>query len=131
MQILQKADDTYGTGGPFNSVFKLQVIVDRAKTLPCIHWTIASIVDDVDMGYAESSTVGVAKLKKVHVPIALLKMDLLDWLLSNFMETHPFKLDDKALIRKNVESHVMVHKTCIPIPGDSIDTAWKSKLHPA
>jgi hypothetical protein len=78
----------YGHSGPFNSVWKLQSIISKARDPPRISWTVEALVDGfragtIDLGEMSIRQLSGVKKKKVTglLDVVLFKKDVLDqWL---------------------------------------------------
>ena len=84
------------------------------------------------MGNLEAGEVSISKLKKALLPLSFLRLGFRDWALDVFLETHPFKLEDKVFIRNSVATHASVHKCLFAMKGQpAMDTTPLSKISPS
>ena len=105
--------------GPFNSVWNFEAVVNKAISPAKILWAIESLSDQLQMQSMTPGSVTKAKLRDSYVPVALLKLDLKDYLLREFLENpnHKFSASAKAVIRAKLGSHDEVRKSVSPYPS--------------
>lgn len=74
----------------------------------------------------ESSQLTVSQLRTMLVPLALLKQDILRYLLTTFMDKHPFTTSAKRLAQDKLSSFEAVRKHVTPYPGGgtTVELAW-------
>lgn len=128
--IVHRIDNTYGTTGPLNSVYKLQTIINRCKTASNITWTLAHFEDSLLMQYTCIGDYSNSKLNKELCDMALLKLEIHEHLLGSFLDAHPFTADDKARVRTVLATHTSVRKFMVAYPGDPpCDLTWQTSKH--
>ena len=129
---LEHLDDSCGVSSPLNSVYKLQVVVDRAKTPKGIEWVFVAMVDSLRMGWVDASEFTVAKMKKETVDVYLLKSGFHAFLLVDFLDRHPFDNAAKATIRGVLADHTNVRKRICNYPEmPPADLSWQSAEKPS
>ena len=127
--ILEEWDNLCGMNGPFNSVFKLQAIVERSKTIDNIHWVIASLSDSVHMGILTPGSVTVGALRAHLCHLAMLKQGLLHHLLYTWLDQGPFSSLAKTTCRARLATHEEVRRSITPCPiagAPAVDMSWAS-----
>ena len=72
-ELLRAMDDDYGTRGPFDSVFKIQTIINRSKTPSAIAWVLECVVDQLRMQQLGVGDFSTRKLDSLHCPVAMVK----------------------------------------------------------
>ena len=129
---LEHLDDSCGVSSPLNSVYKLQVVVDRAKTPKGIEWVFVAMVDSLGMGWVDASEFTVAKMKQETVDVYLLKSGFHAFLLVDFLDRHPFDNAAKATIRGVLADHTNVRKRICNYPEmPPADLSWQSSEKPS
>ena len=129
---LEHLDDSCGVSSPLHSVYKLQVVVDRAKTPKGIEWVFVAMVDSLRMGWVDASEFTVAKMKKETVDVYLLKSGFHAFLLVDFLDRHPFDNAAKATIRGVLADHTNVRKRiCNYSEMPPADLSWQSAEKPS
>ena len=116
--VLEWWDQELGLAGPFNSVWKLEAVVHKAKTAAKIQWAIMSLSDQLQMQFITPGSVTKPKLRDLYVPVALLKLELKDYLLDEWLNQPRLKFSAaaKAIIRKKLATHDEVRKAVCPYP---------------
>ncbi len=95
-QSVLMLENEYGKRSPLNSIYKMQRIVDKAKTHEQRCWLINGICDWVVQGlvppadFTFEGLVGKGKGDKGFIDLLLLKFDLLSWFATRLVHTHPF-----------------------------------------
>ena len=131
-ELLRAMDDVYGTRGPFDSVFKIQVIINRSKTPSAIAWVLECVVDQLRMQQLEVGDFNTRKLDSLHCPVAMLKYQFHEYFLTTFIDKHPFALADKAKLRSVFADHQSIRTNLTARPGETdVEIAWRSKLAPS
>lgn len=131
--MLEEMDQRWGLRGPFDSVYKLQTLINKAKTPAAIQWVMASLLDSLRMGYLEVGDFSVKKLEKEWCPLALMKSQFHEYFLSTFLDSHGFSLEGKAKLRAVFASHESVRR-CVssyPDSGKVVELAWQGLLPPS
>ena len=124
--ILNDLDSRYGSNGPLNSAYKLQTVINRGKVQTLIEWTLASLADDIKMGFLEVGECSVKKLNTVHCDTALLKHQFHEYFLTTFLDKHPFSTDAKVQIRQVLASQENVRKYLCNYPGcANAELSWR------
>jgi hypothetical protein len=128
-KVLLSLDSEFGLQSPLNSVYKLQALIDRAKTQPAIEFVLSSLMDSLKMGTIETGDFSVKKLKGHIVDLHLLKYRFHTHFLTMFMDTHPFPLAVKEKVRSIFVDHATVRKSLTNYPsGQPIELAWQAAL---
>ena len=107
---MQRIDSTHGVKGPLDSVYKLQKIIDRCTTASNITWALAHFEDSLLMQYTNKGDYIISKLNKELCDMALLKLEIHEYLLGKFLDAHPFAADDKTRARTVLATHASVRK---------------------
>lgn len=125
-------EDTYGIAGPFNSVYKLQAVVNRCKTTTAIEWTMSSLVDSLRMGFLEVGDFSVAKLNKEHCDMCLLKQGFHSHFLVRFLDCNQVDADAKAKARTVLATHASVRKMLTGYPDQPPpEISWQAAEKPS
>jgi hypothetical protein len=121
------AEDEYGLSGPFNSVYKMQAVVNRAKTPSLIDWTFTCLVDMLRMGQLDIGDFSVVKLQKELCDVALIKHALHSHFLVTFLDTHPFNVTVRSTIRTVLADHAAVRARLTNFPGaPTCELSWQA-----
>ena len=122
-----------GLDGPLNSIWKLEAIVHKARTAERISWVVNSLVDQLDMTYLEPGLLTVSLLKNPLAPLCLLKLDMKNHLLREFLDTKGFEPLAKTLALDILSSHekVRAHIASYPRMHQPDMSVWGAKASPA
>ena len=127
--ILSSLDSLYGVRGPFNSVYKLQSVINKSKTPAMIAWVLTSLVDALKMTWLDVGDFTVKKLETTLCPLAIMKYQCHKYFLTVFLDTHPFKAVCKKRIREVFADHAAVRNCLAPYPNAPPgELAWLGNL---
>jgi hypothetical protein len=130
--VLSKVDRTHGLKGPFDSVYKLQTIINKCKSTTNIRWALTALVDMLDMDQITAGDFAVRKLETALCPLVMLKLQFRDHLLTTFLDSRPFNPVAKSKIREVFASHDAVRKHVTPYPGSAKPgLTWQAALPPS
>lgn len=131
--MLEEMDQRWGLRGPFDSVYKLQALINKAKTPATIRWVMASLFDSLRMGILEVGDFSVKKLEKEWCPLAIMKNQFHEYLLSTFLDSHNFSIEGKTKLREVFADHASVRRMVAAYPdsGRSVELAWQGFLPPS
>jgi len=131
LQILQVWGEEFGRlFGPFNSVYKIEGLIQKAKSQENIVWVLKSIQDGLAMKTLQPGSITVNSLKQTIVPLALLKQSLLHELLYTFLDSKPFTSQARQVMRARLANHSTVRASIVPsvdIEGTidiDVDMSW-------
>ena len=126
VDILGQLNQRYGLNGPLDNIGQLQTVINRAKTIADIEWTLIYVKDSLEMRFLEVGDFSVAKLNKGLVDLALLKQTLKKHLLHTYIDQYGFVAAGKEKLRKLLESHNSVRKQLTPFPGETpYELSWQ------
>ena len=127
--ILNDMDNQYGITGPLNSVYKLQAIINRARTPGLIEWSLTSLADSLAMSFLEPGDFSIKKLEKLHCEIAMLKHQFLEHFLGQYLEEKGFPATSKAKARAVLCSHASVRSMLTNYPNQStVEISWQASM---
>ena len=119
-------EDHYGISGPFNSVYKLQSVVNRGKTQQGIEWCLLSLADALRMRFLEVGDFTVSKLNTALCDLAVLKLEFRNHFLIKFLDEHAFSQKSKHVVRSVLGDHLSVRKNLTGFPGEkNPDLSWQ------
>ena len=128
-QFIAADEEINGPAGVWNSVFRLQEIVYRAGTARMILWLMAAINDWILTGKLQISDISVARLKSGTgslSDIAMMQLDLRDYLLGQWMDNMNFPPYMKEKCRELFDSRKSYREHYMPLEG-IVDTTWLFK----
>ena len=129
--ILEHWDEEARLAGPWNSVYKLQAVLHRAKSTEAIEWTIAQVSDAIRMRYLEVGAVTVQSLRKELVPLALLKLQAKSWFLDTFLPKLQLSREAKKAIAENCQDHEAVRHKLTGYPDEApSEMSWVTEHGP-
>jgi hypothetical protein len=111
-------DAEYSLNGPFNSVYKLQTLVNGAKTPGAIEWTLTSLSDALKMGFLELGDFSNSKLKGWVLELHMMKFKMHSYFLTVFLDSHPFPSAAKQKLRNIFADHASVRQQLTNYPED-------------
>jgi hypothetical protein len=127
--ILNAMDSKYGMHGPLNSVYKLQSIINRARTPSLIEWCMTSLSDSLIMGFLEPGECSIKKLDKLHCDVALLKYQFHEYLLGSYLDEKGFPSASKAKARAVLCSHASVRSYLTNYPTEpQVEISWQATM---
>ncbi|CAK0907973.1 unnamed protein product, partial [Prorocentrum cordatum] len=106
-KLLQEADGWAHGNNPLDSVTKLQLVVDKAKTAPMIEWSVELILDLAKSGALSAEQCGTRAIEgklpgqggKGLVDLMMFKLDLKNYLLSTVLDSKHWDSSHKEVIR--------------------------------
>ena len=132
VEALAYLEDTYGIQSPFNSVYKLQTVVNRAKTQSAITWCFQSLTDSLRMKFMEVEDFSVSKLNTIHCEVAVLKMEFRDYFLTKFLDGNAFPSHAKQVLRSMLADHKAVRSHLTAYPDEKCpDLSWLNAHNPS
>jgi hypothetical protein len=128
-EILNIMDSKYGMHGPLNSVYKLQAIINRARTPSLIEWCMTSLADSIAMGFLEPGECSIKKLEKVHCDVSMMKHQFHEYLLGPYLDEKGFPTASKAKARAVLCSHASVRSQLTNYPIEpQVEISWQAAV---
>lgn len=126
LHILQDWDEQFGMFGPFNSVYKLEALIQKSKTPQNIVWVLRTIQDGLTVRTLVPGAITVNGLKMVTVPLALMKQSLLHELLYTYLDSKPFTSAARQMIRAKMKDHATVRSSISQdlVVTNDVDMSW-------
>lgn len=130
-KTLLDLDATYLKGNPLGSIWKLQALVDRAKTDENIKDAIAGLMDHFHMRFIDKTDFAMPRFKepqRSYIEVLLMKRDLVKILMGEFLDKHNFTAATKAKFRGIFGDVHAVRKCLSPYPDDNakVDMTWQA-----
>lgn len=117
---------------PFDSVYKLEGIIQKASRRERIEWVCQFVLDlfRSEAMAAEEFTVveftGGRKRGLSLCDLILMKLEMKDFLLGPWLGKLQIEEEHKKTIRKHLHSHEIYRKTVSPYKDDDPDLTWKA-----
>ena len=130
-KALLDLDATHLKGNPLGSVWKLQALIDRAKTDSNIEVAMELLLDHYNMKYIDKSDFAMPKFKeqnRSYVEVVLLKKEIIKLLMTEFLDKHNFESKVKAKFREVFGDVKKVRAMLTPYPenNNAVDTTWQA-----
>ena len=129
--ILLRLESSYLKGNPLGSIWKLQALLDCAKTDDNISDALDGLLDHFRMQFIDASDFALPKFKDRHrsyIEVVLMKRDLIQTLSTNFLNSHNFKSYVKDKFRDTFATAAKVRDVLTPYPDSArpVDTTWQA-----
>ena len=137
LDVVRQSEEKYGTRTVFDSICKMQAILQKSSTPRNISWCFNAIYDLFDHGQLPNG-VGTRQLQgdrnTTSLPEVLVqKLEFLDWATKIFLPPTPLTLNEKECIVgvvTNGHRHFRAKCGCSWMDGASVDMTWRACLSP-
>ncbi len=137
-ELVLMLENDHGKRSPFNSIYKLQRVVDKAKTPEQRCWLINGICDWVGQGlvpatdFTFEALAGRGKSDKGFIDLLLVKLDLLSWFATRFVHLHPFTETVRDRLGRMATGHTAYRAMFGTVrAADHFDQSWLGALPPS
>jgi hypothetical protein len=129
--VVDTLQDMLGHGSPWNSVTKMYKVVSKARTPRQILWAFVSITDFFQSGMLHGGDLSVRALagdggsNRGLVDLCSYTLEIKDYMLSTFLDTHSFEPEAKQGIRDVLMDHSTYRKNLSPFTETPLDLSWQ------
>ena len=129
-EILSYCDEHFvGTNHPFNSIYALQAVCDRASTAIRISFALEGLVDHYLMEFINLGEFTVSKLRDArlsYVCVLNYKQDVRTHLLGDWLDSLNISPASKATMRASLSSFKTVRSGLTPYGSGKVDLSWQA-----
>ena len=129
--VLAWCDDNYNVKDhPFNSIYALQALCDRASTPSRIAFALEGLIDHYRMGFINAGEFTVSRLKdsrQSYICVLIMKMDARTYLLGEWLDALNIKPECKAKVRSVLASFETTRHDLSPYDDTQFtpDLSWQ------
>lgn len=133
-QVVLEAENEFGKGTPFDSVYKLEAIIQKAKTPSLSAWCLEHIIDLVRNKkttapeFAVRTMTGRDSGGRGTLDLILYKHQCSVYIAQEFLEAHPFSGETKHALRALTTHEAYRAKVGYPGAGEKRDMGWLGLL---
>jgi hypothetical protein len=135
-ECIAKAEIKYGVKTPFQSIYTLECIIQKAGDEDDIAWTVESIVHGLDeeiysLGdISQRNLTGKGQGGKGLVDAAVFRKRLAHFIAYTWVEKHPFDIELKSALRRMIVNHTE-YSLMFGTMHTKVDIMWVSLLEPS